>query len=223
VLQFAGFADFGLFFDLGPMAIGELDDLAEGLFVDLAEDVRWQDREFVGAVRVVEAADYLFERFVVDGEVEGEEVGRLGTVLLSAWDTIRNVGHFGHVPSRGFLREVEEAGVVFVVRVAEVFDETRVDALSVHERLEEGVVFDAAIFADTEEYQPVYRALDREVELAGREARVAESDVPREHVAPFLDFGEEGVVNRGRAFLRLGGFDVAVEGAFLDGVGREEA
>jgi len=41
--------------------------------------------------------------------------------------------------------KVEEAGVVLVVGVAEVFDEARVDAFAVHERLEEGVVFDAAV------------------------------------------------------------------------------
>jgi len=45
--------------------------------------------------------------------------------LSRTWDTIRNVGHFGHVPARGSLREVEEAGVVSIVRVAEVFDEAR--------------------------------------------------------------------------------------------------
>jgi len=53
----AGFSDFGLFLDLCLMACCQTYHLAEELFVDLAEDVRGQDREFVGAVRVVEAAD----------------------------------------------------------------------------------------------------------------------------------------------------------------------
>jgi hypothetical protein len=39
------------------MAGGKPDDFAEELLVDLAEDVGGQDRELVGAVRVVEAAD----------------------------------------------------------------------------------------------------------------------------------------------------------------------
>ena len=118
---------------------------------------------------------------------------------------------------------MEEAGVVAVVRVAEVLDEARVDPFAVHERLEEGVVLDATVFADAEEDEPVNRALDREVELADGEARVAEGDVPREHVAPLLDFGKEGVVNRGRAFPGPARFHVVVERASLDGVGREEA
>ena len=94
-------------------------------------------RELVGAVRIAEAADYLFERLVVDVEFKGEEVGFFGAVLLgenwgqslgaAASDSLRYSPRF-----RGF-PEVEEAGVVPVVGVAEVFDEARVDALAVHE------------------------------------------------------------------------------------------
>jgi len=40
VMDAAGFPDFGLFFDLGLMAGSETDDLAEELFVDVAEYVR---------------------------------------------------------------------------------------------------------------------------------------------------------------------------------------
>jgi hypothetical protein len=76
--------------------------------------------------------------------------------------------------------EIEEARVVPVVRVAEVLDEAWVDPLTVHERLQEGIVLDATVFANAEEDEPVYRALDREVEFAGRETRVAEGDVPCE-------------------------------------------
>jgi len=38
VVDASGFPDFGFRFDLGPMAVGEFDDLAEELLVDLSED-----------------------------------------------------------------------------------------------------------------------------------------------------------------------------------------
>jgi len=85
--QLASFPDFGLVFDLGLVPCSQSYHLAEELLIDLAEDVGRQDRELVRAVRVVETADYLFERLVVDVEVKGEQVwflssvcGKLGTV-----------------------------------------------------------------------------------------------------------------------------------------------
>ena len=68
------------------------------------------------------------ERLVVNVDIQAEFVGRLGKTLL-----------FG---------EVEEARVVFVVRVAEVFEQTGIDPLDVQERLEVGIAFDAPVFAD---------------------------------------------------------------------------
>ena len=47
-MDVAGFPDLGLLFDLGPVAVGELDDLAEELLVDLSEDFDADDGEFVG-------------------------------------------------------------------------------------------------------------------------------------------------------------------------------
>ena len=70
VVDAAGFADLGLFLDLGLVAGREPDDLAEELLVDLAEDFGRQDGELVGAFGVVEPADDVLEDLVVDLQAE---------------------------------------------------------------------------------------------------------------------------------------------------------
>ena len=56
VVDAAGLLDLGLFLDLGAVAGGEADDLAEELLVHLAEDVGREDGELVGDFGIVEAA-----------------------------------------------------------------------------------------------------------------------------------------------------------------------
>ena len=58
----ARFLDLGLVFDPRLMAFGKADDLAKKLFIDLAEDVRAEDAEFIRAVRVVESTDERLEQ-----------------------------------------------------------------------------------------------------------------------------------------------------------------
>jgi hypothetical protein len=55
IIDAARLADLGLFLDPGLVAGREADYFAEELFIHLAEDVRGEDRELVGAVGVVEA------------------------------------------------------------------------------------------------------------------------------------------------------------------------
>ncbi len=84
------------------------------------------------------------------------------------------------------------------------------------------VVFDAAIFADAQKDDAVDGGLDGDVEFALCEAPIAQRDVACQELAPFLDLGEEGVVDLGGAAFLGGGLDVFVEGAFADGVWRED-
>ena len=71
VVDAAGLLDLRLVLDHGAVAGGQADDLAEELLVDLAEDVGGQDGELVGAVGVVEAAEDVLERLVVDRRGRG--------------------------------------------------------------------------------------------------------------------------------------------------------
>ncbi len=98
VVDAAGLLDFGLFLDLGVVAGGQADDLAEELLVDLAEDVGGQDGELVGAVGIVQAREDVLEGLVVDGQLGRQLVGAFVPVL--------------------FPLEVEQAGVVAVVGLA---------------------------------------------------------------------------------------------------------
>ena len=77
VVDAARLADLGLLLDLRLVPVGQPDHLAQELLVDLAEDLGGQHGELVGAVGVVELADDLLERLVVDGQAEGQLVGRL--------------------------------------------------------------------------------------------------------------------------------------------------
>ena len=109
VVDAAGLLDLGLVLDLGLMAGREADHLAEELLVDLPEDVGRQHRELVGALGVVEALEDVLERLVVDREAGVSASGASARPLL--------VG------------EVEEAGVVALVGLAEELAQARVDVL----------------------------------------------------------------------------------------------
>ena len=165
------------------MAFGQADDLAEELLVHLAEDVRREGREDVGRLGVVEAPDDVPEELVVYVEGEGEFVRRFVAVFLGS--------------------EVEEAGVVAGVGLLEKLRQAGIDAVAVDEGAEAAIVFDAAVFADAQEDDAVYDALDGEVEFALGKLRVAEGEVAGEVGAPGLDGLEELVVNVGGAALAL--------------------
>ena len=179
------------------MPCGEADDLAEELLVHLAEDVGGEDGELVGAFGIVEPLDDVFQRLVVDLDLGGEGVGFFVAVFL-------------------FL-EVEQAGVVPVVGLGEELDEALIGIGPVLEGLEPAVFLDAPVLADAQEHDAVDRALDGEVQLARGKIGVPEGDVLGEHVAPVFDLGQEGVVNRCRAFLEPARLGVLVEGAFEHG------
>ena len=197
VVDAAGFADFGLFLDDGPVVGGEMDNLAEELFVNVAEDLGGGDGEGVGTFWPVEGGDDLLQNGVVESEAEGEPVGR----LVAAF----------------FAGEVEEAGVVAEIGALKDFAEAGVDLGAGGEGEQLTVGPDAAVFGDAEEDDAVEDALDGEVEFALGEG-VAEGEVAGEEVAPVLHVGEEFVVELGGAAFALGGGGVFVEGAAKDGV-----
>ena len=178
------------------MALGQFDDLAKELLVDLPEDVGGEDGELVGAVRIVEPAQHVAQKLVVDVETEGQRIGRLVAVLAGL--------------------EVEEAGVVAVIGLLEPFAEPSVDAGLVGEGVEALVGLDAAILADAEEDDPVDDALDGEVEFALRQGLVPQSEVGGEIGPPLLDLFQKGGIDLGGAALVLVGLGELVEGALED-------
>ena len=102
----AGFLDFGLVFDDGMVTGGQADDLAQELLVDLPEDIGGQDGKFVGAVGVVQVAEDVFERFVVDHQAGGQVIGCVGLLFFSM-----EVEEPGVVALVGLLEELHQAGV----------------------------------------------------------------------------------------------------------------
>lgn len=97
------------------MAGGEPDDFAQKLFIDLAEDFRREDGEFIRAVGVVEPPDDVFERLVVDRESWRKVVGRFGTAFFGL--------------------KMKEAGVVAIVGLLINIAEAAIDILPVKQRL----------------------------------------------------------------------------------------
>lgn len=81
VVDAAGFADFGLFFDLGDAFGREEDDLAQELLVDLPEDL---DRDLLKDIRagVVEAFDDLTQDLIVDLQGGSKGIGRAGLAFF---------------------------------------------------------------------------------------------------------------------------------------------
>ena len=71
----AGLLHLGLLFDHGMVAAGQADDLAQELLVDLPEDIGGQHRELVRAFGIIQVAEDILERFVVDRQTQGEGVG----------------------------------------------------------------------------------------------------------------------------------------------------
>jgi hypothetical protein len=185
------------------VAVGQVNDLAEELLIDVAEGVGRDDGEGVGALRVIEGRDDFLKDGVVEREAEREAVGGLVAALLGL--------------------EVEETGVVAQVGVAADVAEARVDLGAGGEGLELTETLDAAVLGDAQEDDPVEDALDGEVEIALGEAAVAQGQVFGEAFAPGLHVGEEVVVELGGAALAFGGGGEFVEGAVEHGGLGEDA
>ena len=112
-----------------------------------------------------------------------------------------------------FPLEMEQAGIVPVIGLAEKLHEPFVDVRAVQLRLEPAVFLDAPVLADAQEHDAVDGALHRKVQLALGEVRISERDVAGEQVAPVFDLGQKGVVNRCRPLLELRGLGILVKRA----------
>lgn len=108
---------------------------------------------------------------------------------------------------------MEQAGIVAVVRLTEISAKPLVYLRSILQGLQTGVGFDHAVCADTQKYDPVYDALNGEIEFALREPVVAQGDILRQILAPGLDFPEKSRIDLGGALLFLVALGVFVEGA----------
>ena len=96
-----------------------------------------------------------------------------------------------------------------------------IDALAVEERLKLGVGFDATVFANAEEDEPVDGALDGKVQLVDGECGITHRQVLGERFPPRFDLFQEFSIDRGRATLAVGD-GILVEGAFEHCLFRED-
>ena len=128
------------------MSCCESDDLAEELLIHLAQDVRGENGELIRAFGIVEPVDDVFKRFIVDRDVRGELVRFLVAVLFSL--------------------EMEQPGIVPVIRLAEELHEPLIYIGAVQLHLEPAVFLDAPVLADAQEHDAVDGALDCEVQFA---------------------------------------------------------
>jgi hypothetical protein len=157
------------------VALGQADDFAKELLVDLAEDVGRDDGKRVRAVRIVEVAQDVAEELVVEIERQRQLVGILATVL--------------------FPIEVEEAGVLASVSSLEQLTEARVDAVAIDQGAQAAVVLEAAVLADAQEDDPVDNPLNGKVEFALGAPRVAERKVAGQFGAPAFDLRQKGGID----------------------------
>ena len=81
--------------------------------------------------------------------------------------------------------------------------------------------FNAPIFTDAQEDDPVNSHLDSEVEIACGESWIAKREVSSQHLAPLLYFGEKDSIDLSSSFLRLGRLSVCIKKALEYSVARE--
>jgi len=145
VVDTAGFAHFGLFFNFCLPCGCEADNAAQELLVDLPEDL---NRNLVEHIRAgkVGALDDLAQDFVIDLQGGREGVGLAGLPF--------------------FLAEVEQTGIVLLVGFLEEKQQMGVDiaALGDLEQLIGGL--DLAVLADAQEEDAVDGGLNSIIELA---------------------------------------------------------
>src|SRR5207244_6658669 len=90
-----------------------------------------------------------------------------------------------------FRTEVEEAGVVAIVRLVIEVNKPPINVLSVEQGLKLRVVLDPAIFADAQENDAVNYALDRKVQFVDIEGRIPHRHIAGKRVTPLLDLVQQ--------------------------------
>ena len=82
VINAARFLDFGFVFDSRLMPFGKTNDFAEKLFVNLTENIGWQNGKFVRAIGIVQTSDDSLEYRIVDFEFGRELIRWLDTNVI---------------------------------------------------------------------------------------------------------------------------------------------
>ena len=192
VVDAAGFADFGLFFDLGDAFGRQADDLAQELLVYLPKDLDRDLFEDIGA-GAIKAFDDLTQDLIVDLQGGGKGIGRAGLAF--------------------FFREMEEPGIVFLIGTFKELEQVGVDIWLLRILKELIGRLNFAVFADAQKEDAVDGGLDGIVELAfgtgevgelfaGTE--VAQGDIARQQVAPGFNILEEFSVHLGGGAFAFG-------------------
>ena len=139
IVNAAGFAHFGLFFNFRHASRGETDDAAQKLFIDLSEDF---DRNFIEDVRarVVSGFDDIAQNLIVNFQGWGEAV-RLGSLIF-------------------FGREMEQAGIVFLIGFLKEDEQVGIDILAVGNFKELIFGLNFAVFTNAQKEDAVDGGLD---------------------------------------------------------------
>jgi hypothetical protein len=111
VINAARFLNLGFIFDFSLVAFGKPDDFTEKLLINLAENVRRQNRKFVRAIGILETPDNFLKHGVIDFELGREIVRRLNAIFF-----FLKIKQTGVVPLIGFAKELVQPAIrVFAV------------------------------------------------------------------------------------------------------------
>ena len=157
------------------MLLLQPDDLSQKLLINLAQYLRRDLGEDIGAVRIVEVPDDIFEGGIVKDKCAGQAVRQLRPIPL--------------------LLEVEDARVVALVCFPEDLHQTGIDSVLLQQCLEPPVLLNGPILTDAQEQQPVDGPLNSEVQIALAELGIALGQVPGKSLPPRRDLIQQGGVH----------------------------
>ena len=143
---------------------------------------------------------------IVECEIEGEVIGRLGAIGV------------GLLACGG---EVKDAGVVAIIRITEYFAKPCIDVLAIRNAEQPVGWFDAAILADSKEKDAVDGSLDGEVEVFDGEVGIELVKFFGEGLAPGFDIVKKRFIERLRCLGSLL-LSELVEGAAQNRFARED-
>ena len=112
-----------------------------------------EERKFVGTVRVVEVLENVFQYLVVDTQIRSKPIKAALRALF-------------------FLSKVKESRIIAVIGLAEKLKQALIDPGAILQGHKPAIRHNATIFADTQENDPVYGALDGKVEFPMGQVRI---------------------------------------------------
>ena len=206
VINAAGFAHFGFFFDHDPRfarGAAHFDDFAEKSFVDLPKNIGGDDRKFVTALRRIQREDDFLQDIVGNIKFHRQVIGRAARVI-------------------GWV-EVKQARVVFSVGGSiQIFD-FFIDLFLARGSFQRSIGLEVAVFGDAQEDDAVDCALHELVELALVELAVDEAGLFvklfRQQRSPAFHIAQESRIHGQHAFADIS--QQVFVPALLDGARRE--